>query len=1032
MVIKKLSDLGQKIFDQRYAYPGEHGYADRCKAMAKHMASCENEDNKEKWYERFYETLNSGDLIPGGRIIFGSGRNKQNLLNCYGVEPEDNVESIGKILQDMYKISCGGGGIGFNFSKIRPKGDDISNIKNSAPGSVSVMKMINEVGNHVKAGKSRRTALMAQLNVDHPDLLEFLHVKLDLSQLTNFNISVAITDKFIEACESNSDWEFKFNNKTYYVYQCDRVSPNGTSELINIVALSPEDAVNRGKSHHLNHPDDQFLNIEKVNLKALDLWNKLWKNAVESGDPGIFNLSLVNRYTNLSYFLTMNQSNPCHSGNSYLLTDNGYKTFKELFDSKKPVKVVQDNRISYTGPEKDNNNPEHWTIDNSVRPNYVVNQASEVFLTKKRAKVIKLTTTCGIEMVLTPNHHIATVTGGMVEAGKLKPSDMILVSNTQIRDFNIGRESEKYKLGYLYGLFVGDGHHNAYKNCVALQFWGKDKSNAVEVKNIISSLYVNSSNALQEGGNSRKLMPTHTLLETSRGSAIINSTFLKKLFKSNDLFRNDNKFDIPQNLLGNNDFFAGLMSGLVFTDGTVNSGRDSQFSIRLGSINKGFLSTIQRNLLEFGIYGRIYLRKKACNKLMPNGKGGQSEYSCKNFYEIIFDGVSRDKFSELVTLETHKKDKFQRLAAKSVKAYKQKWFAKVKSIEPFGTEDVYCIKEDTRRTIIVNGIANRRCGEIPLDSYANCCLAHVNLSNMVLEETKEIDWKRLARAIRAGIRFLDNTLTVNHYPIPECKVAGERSRRIGLGTLGLHHMLIKLGIKYGSDKCLEFLDRLYATIRDEAYLSSSYLAREKGSFPEFHSRKFLAEEFARTLPARIRMIIKEHGIRNGVMLTAAPTGTISMVHGTSTGIEPIFAPMYKRRYREGNTWRETIVLDPMFREALEKGKDASHIVGAYDITPEQHMAVQAVIQRHIDNSISKTINLPNNANPEEIAKMALKFAPYLKGTTIYRAGSKGQEPLEAIPLTPENIELAKSMIAESKVESEQAVESCKIGGECGA
>ena len=324
------------------------------------------------------------------------------------------------------------------------------------------------------------------------------------------------------------------------------------------------------------------------------------------------------------------------------------------------------------------------------------------------------------------------------------------------------------------------------------------------------------------------------------------------------------------------------------------------------------------------------------------------------------------------------------------------------------------------------------CGEIPLDSYANCCLGHINLVNMLLEDESDIDWKKLARTIRIGVRFLDDVLTANHYPMQECKLAGDKSRRIGLGTMGLHHMLIKLGVKYGSDKCLEFLDRLYSTIRDEAYLASMYLAKEKGSFPAFKPKEFLAEEFARSLPARIRMLIKDYGIRNAVLLTAAPTGTISMVHSVSTGIEPIFAPMYFRRYREGNTWRETVVLDPLFKEALENKKDASHIVGAYDITPEQHMAVQATIQRYIDNAISKTINLPENANYKEIAEMGLKFAPYLKGITVYRAGSKGEEPLKAIPNTPENImKYAYPLLntnSETKV-GEGTV--CRLDGTCG-
>lgn len=633
---KKLSGLGLKIFEQRYSYPGEKDYSDRCKAIAKHMAAVESDENKDFWYDKFYDTLSSGDLIPGGRIIFGSGRTKQNLLNCYAIQPEDSVESIGKTIQDMYRISCGGGGIGFNFSNIRPKGDDIGNIRNSAPGSVSVMQMINEVGNHVKSGKNRRTALMAELNVDHPDLLEFLYVKLDKHLLTNFNISVAINDDFIKACEEDKPWNFKFNGKEYYVFKVNKVSPDGTKKEIRIVGLNPTDVIGRGKNHHLEHPDDSFEDIEKVEYKAMDLWLRLWTNAVESGEPGIFNLSLTNRFTNVSYFLKLAQTNPC--------------------------------------------------------------------------------------------------------------------------------------------------------------------------------------------------------------------------------------------------------------------------------------------------------------------------------------------------------------------------------------------------------------GEIPLESYANCCLGHINLVNMLNADSTDVDWRKLARTIRAGVRFLDNVLTANHYPIQECKIAGERSRRIGLGTLGLHHMLIKLNIRYGSDKCLEFLDRLYGTIKYEAYLASTYIAKEKGSFPEFDSKKFLQEEFAKELPARVRMLIKENGIRNALLLTAAPTGTISMVHGTSTGIEPIFAPMYMRRFREGNTWRETIVLDPLFKEALSEGKDVSCYVGAYDVTPEEHMAVQAVCQRHIDNAISKTINLPNDANKdsETIAKLALKYANYLKGITVYRAGSRGMEPLQAMPLNEENIALAKKLIQEEKAESEMAGSSCTVGGECGS
>jgi ribonucleoside-diphosphate reductase alpha chain len=643
MALANLNELGQEIFETRYAYPGETKWAERAKSVAKVMASAEKDEDKEKIEKIFYDAVGSGDLIPGGRIIFGAGRNRgnHNLLNCYVIIPEDSVDSIGKTVQDMYRISCAGGGVGFNVSKIRPKGDHIGSVKNSAPGAVSVLKMINEVGEHVRAGKNRRTALMGILNVTHPDLLEFLHVKLDQGELNNFNISVAITNRFLEAVELDDDWYFSFNNKEYHSYelvrhwegdQGDGMSGSG-GEVIRVVGMDEEDAITRAENFHKKNWSDKFEMIGRKDIKARELWNIIWENSVESGDPGIYNIDLANKYTNVSYFESLDSTNPC--------------------------------------------------------------------------------------------------------------------------------------------------------------------------------------------------------------------------------------------------------------------------------------------------------------------------------------------------------------------------------------------------------------GEISLPSYGNCCLANINLSNMVPDGSSDFDWKRLARTVRTGIRFLDNVLTVNTFPTEECKLVGERSRRIGLGVTGLHYMLIKLGIKYGSEKCLEFLDRLFSTIRDEAYKMSIYLARDKKPFPEFDYKKYLNEDFARTLPARIRMLIKRYGIRNAVMLTIPPCGTISMLHGVSSGIEPIFAAMYNRRYRHANIWKEQLVVDPLFQEYYEKGVPLDNFVGAYDVSPDDHIKVQATVQKYIDSCISKTINLPADATPESFSQAALDYAPYLKGLTVYRAGSKGNEPLQAIPLTQTNVD--NYMKRDEKTASMQTGDSCSLaGGDCGS
>jgi ribonucleoside-diphosphate reductase alpha chain len=166
------------------------------------------------------------------------------------------------------------------------------------------------------------------------------------------------------------------------------------------------------------------------------------------------------------------------------------------------------------------------------------------------------------------------------------------------------------------------------------------------------------------------------------------------------------------------------------------------------------------------------------------------------------------------------------------------------------------------------------------------------------------------------------------------------------------------------------------------------------------------------------------------MLTIPPCGTISMLHGVSSGIEPIFSAMYNRRWRSNNIWKEQLVVDPLFQEYYDEGKSLEFFVGAYDIAPEDHIKVQATIQKYIDSCISKTINLPSTSTPEEFSQAALDYAPYLKGLTVYRAGAKEGEPLEAIPLIKENI----NKYMEKKSEQAVAVgEACSlVGGDCGA
>jgi len=245
MAQKQLDALGQDIFESRYAYPGEKTWSDRARVIARTVASAEKDADKSKVEKAFFNAISTGDFIPGGRIIYGAGRasGRHNLLNCFCVNPDDTVQSIGKTLDDVYRISCAGGGVGLNFSNIRPKGEDIGNDPNSHPGSVSIIKLVNQIGDQVKAGKNRRTALMGILNVTHPDLLDFLDSKLNKNELNNFNISIAVTNRFLEAVELDEEWYFTFNNKNYYTYELTREGEGHDPEVIFVTAIDADCAL---------------------------------------------------------------------------------------------------------------------------------------------------------------------------------------------------------------------------------------------------------------------------------------------------------------------------------------------------------------------------------------------------------------------------------------------------------------------------------------------------------------------------------------------------------------------------------------------------------------------------------------------------------------------------------------------------------------------------------------------------------------------------------------------------------------------
>jgi len=230
-------------------------------------------------------------------------------------------------------------------------------------------------------------------------------------------------------------------------------------------------------------------------------------------------------------------------------------------------------------------------------------------------------------------------------------------------------------------------------------------------------------------------------------------------------------------------------------------------------------------------------------------------------------------------------------------------------------------------------------------------------------------------------------------------------RRLGLGIMGLGHSLINLGLKYNSADGRKKVEQLFNFIKKKSYEASTYLAVERGPFEAFDADKFLESGFCQTLTKGMQSKIREYGMRNCAVLTIAPTGTTSILAGTSSGIEPVFAAGYLRRYYANSkssnerVLKEEIIIDPMFEQMYNEGVDVSAFISAHEISVEEHLKMQVSVQKHIDNAVSKTINIPQDYDFEKYGELLLKYAPKLKGTTVYRSGSRGNEPLT--PLTAE-------------------------------
>ncbi|GAB4218638.1 MAG: ribonucleotide reductase N-terminal alpha domain-containing protein [Candidatus Microgenomates bacterium] len=941
----KLSGVSEKVFLDRYSLKDKKGNPvektpdQMWKRVAKAVAEVENKDNQKKWEKEFYSIMKDFKYIPGGRILSGAGTGfAVSYYNCYVIpSPKDSRDGILETLKQMVEIMARGGGVGINLSTLRPRGSRVEKVNGFSSGPVNWAELFSVATKDIiQQGGTRRGALMLMLWDWHPDIEEFITIKEDLRKINGANLSLNVSDKFMEAVEKDGDWQLVFP---------DTKDPDYDEKWDGDIEAWRK----MGKK----------VIVYKI-VKARAIWDLIAKAAWRSAEPGVVFMERYNKLYNNYYWNKIICVNPCVTGDTLVNTTNGLISIKELYEKKMPFRVVVNGKNYLSTPVK--------------------------FTGRKQ--VYRLITKEGFELRLTADHKIFT-TNGKKPAQELTPGEKIILATGGY--FGVkGSLDEGKVLGWL----VGDG--TIKKDVATLYFYQKEKE---ELASSFALMVEKMVDGEQVVSRPYHINPQYIEKENK---AVVESTRLWRVAYQYGLTY-ENKYQVPKAVFsGSEELQRGFLQGLFSSDGTVVGSLEKGVSVRLTSISKKLLIDVQKLLLNFGIFSKIYFNRRGEEKrFLPDGKGGKKEYFCQAYHELVISKQSLIKFSALIGfLQKEKQQKLQSLLSLYHRGpYQEKFEATFLRLEKEGVEDVFDITVEGIHAFSANGMLVSNCGEEGLPSWGVCNLGSINLSALVkgsnIDKKGRFDFKELKRIVRTAVRFQDNVVDMDPYVfegIKKTQLEGER--RIGLGTMGLADALIKLHIRYGSKESLKFIDKVYKIIRDEAYRASTEVAKEKGSFKKFDKELFLKGKFVSQLPDDVKEAIRKNGIRNSLLLMQAPTGSTSLMANTSSGIEPVFEFEFIRKDRLGTHIIRHHLYEQWYKKhekEIKEGKlkKPGWFVSANELTPEDHVYVQAAIQKYVDASISKTVNAPKTYSVEDVKKLyTLAYKLGCKGITFFREGSR--------------------------------------------
>ncbi len=963
-------DISTEVLLEKYAKGEEQDILQVNRRVAHALAAVEAPEQRTHWESRFLQALQQG-FLPAGRIQSAAGTElTATLINCF-VQPvgdsiaqdDEGHPGIYVALMEAAETMRRGGGVGYDFSRIRPRGAWVGSTQSSASGPVSYMRVFDRSCETVESAGSRRGAQMGVLRCDHPDIEEFIHAK-DSGDLRNFNISVGVTDAFMQAVVNDGEVELVHHAEP------------GTAQ----------------KAEGAYEAKDRHLWVYRK-LRARDLWEQIMRSTYDHAEPGVLFIDTINRDNNLSYCETIASTNPCVTADTRLATQYGLVRIGELHEQQAPLQVTVDARAL---GEK-----ERKTV---VRP------AVPAFMTSREADVFRIVTADGYEIKATAWHEFYTQRG-KIKLSELQPGDELLV---QCAKGQFGQRGTG-DLGVLLGLIAGDGHFTHRGNgqeAAVLNLWNEERELSDTVVRIVNQLIATPA----ANGRSYRV---HAIAVPDRRMVAVRSVLLARLLKDYG-FTGETKLRVPEVVWqGNEDCVRGYLRGLFQTDGTVNVSSFKQTcSIRLTSVHRPLLQDVQVLLSNFGVFSRIHHRRAAGEKLMPDGHGGHQNYHCKDLHELIIDGESRDTFMrEIGFMLKAKQNKYEAWVADKVLLKSQRFTARIQQIIPAGRAPVYDTTQADHNTVIFNGLVTGQCAEQPLPPYGCCCLGSIDLTRFVrepFEEKSHFDFAGFADLCKTATRMLDNVLDVTVWPLPQQEQEMRNKRRVGLGYTGLGDALVMLGLRYDTREARDMARRISEVMRDAAYEASCELARERGPFPLFNADLYLSSpRFASRLPAALKDKIRQHGLRSSHLLSIAPTGTISLAFAdnASNGIEPAFSWHYTRKKRmPDGSFKEYAVEDHAWRLYRHlKGADAPltpAFVTALEMSAQAHAAMVAAVAPMIDTAISKTVNVPADYPYADFQDLYLQaWQSGLKGLATYRPNAILGSVLSVAPTPAAPLEL---------------------------